>query len=603
MEHPKKCVLAAGALICVQGALSLSFPRSFGLTAFGDLTQCALLAAAFFSFLSNARSTHGRTKFFWALMTVGFGAWLSAQMLWTYFEVFLRQEVPNPFVGDIVLFLHIVPMMAALALQPHSKRDDHSARFKSLDFLLIMVWWLYLFLFVAIAWQYVAPNDEAYGRSFNVLYLAEHIVFLFALALLSRRCIGAWKTIYVQLFGAASLYAISSIAAGVAIDFHLYYTGSIFDVPLVVSMGWFAYIGLIARSLSQAGKFQKTAAARPGMWAGRLAMLTVFSTPLMVGWAIFGGNAPEPIRKYRVLLTLCTMLVMGFLAFLKQQRLDGEMMQLLQESGQTLEEMRGLKDDLLKKESLLRSQSIELQRKNVELQEASYTDALTGLWNRRYLEETLAAEAGQVLRSYQRAEVSPTSVVDHRDIVFIMVDIDWFKRVNDDHGHNTGDTLLRMVAKRLSRVMRKSDVLIRWGGEEFMILSRSTDRSETTIFCRRILDAIASEPFDLTGGIEVRKTCSVGWAPYPWSQGAYEAICAEEVIELADTALYLAKSMGRNQSVGFIPSDQALAAPKRITIENLRNKKTDLIKTVSTASGKKIASISLQDSVKSSTNQ
>ena len=595
IEHPKKCILAALLLISAQILLSLSFPRSFGLTAFGDLTQCMLLLAVFFSILSNAITAKGRTRFFWALMTLGFGMWLSAQLLWTYFEVFLHQEVPNPFVGDIVLFLHIVPMMAALAVQPHTQRDDHLARFSSLDFLLLLVWWLYLFLFIAIPWQYVYPNEAVYGRCFNVLYLSEHIVFLCGLALLWRRSANSWRTIYAQLFGAALLYAIGSIAASVAIDFHLYYTGSIYDVPLVVAMAWFTGVGLIARRVSQDDQFQKTTAARHGIWAARLAMSTVFSTPLMVAWAVFGGNTPQPIRNYRLLLTLGTMLVMGFLVFLKQHLLDRELIQLLQESHQTLEEMRGLKDDLIKKESLLSWQSMELQRKNLELQEASYTDALTGLWNRRFLEETLAAEAGQVLRSYQRADTSGKGNVERRDLVFLMVDVDFFKRVNDDYGHTTGDVLLRKVAERLSRIMRKSDVLIRWGGEEFMILTRSSDRSEITVFCSRILNAIALEPFDLTSGVEVRKTCSIGWAPYPWSQSAFEAICAEEVIELADTALYLAKSMGRNQSVGFVPSDQANVSPERITIENLRNEKSDLIRAVPTPGATKTGSINYQD--------
>jgi len=68
----------------------------------------------------------------------------------------------------------------------------------------------------------------------------------------------------------------------------------------------------------------------------------------------------------------------------------------------------------------------------------------------------------------------------------------------------------------------------------------------------------------------VRKTCSVGWAPFPWSRGAYEAMCAEEIIELADTALYRAKAGGRNQGVGILPGDGIAANAKAITLQNLR---------------------------------
>ena len=81
--------------------------------------------------------------------------WLSAQVLWTCFEVFLRQEAPNPFVGDVILFLHVVPMMAALALQPHIHRNNQSLRLVTLDFSLLLTWWLYLYLFIVIPWQYV----------------------------------------------------------------------------------------------------------------------------------------------------------------------------------------------------------------------------------------------------------------------------------------------------------------------------------------------------------------------------------------------------------------------------------------------------------------
>jgi predicted signal transduction protein with EAL and GGDEF domain len=101
-------------------------------------------------------------------------------------------------------------------------------------------------------------------------------------------------------------------------------------------------------------------------------------------------------------------------------------------------------------------------------------------------------------------------------------------------------------------------------------MSRSADPSGTPAFCERILDVMASEPFDLGHGVRVRKTCSVGWAPFPWSRSAYEAVCAEEAIELADTALYRAKAGGRNQGVGILPGDNAVAVSHPITLEALR---------------------------------
>jgi diguanylate cyclase (GGDEF)-like protein len=209
---------------------------------------------------------------------------------------------------------------------------------------------------------------------------------------------------------------------------------------------------------------------------------------------------------------------------------------------------------------------VELQRKNLELQKVSFTDVLTGLWNRRYLEEILTAEAEQVQRNYERSRGSDLNKFDHHDLVFIMVDVDFFKEVNDLHGHPAGDRFLQLVAQRLSSVVRKSDVLVRWGGEEFLIMSRLSDHSGTPAFCSRILEVMACQPFDLGHGASARKTCSAGWAPYPWTRSALEVLSAEEVICLADTALYRAKALGRNRGVGILPTDAAAAAPAAISL-------------------------------------
>jgi diguanylate cyclase (GGDEF)-like protein len=564
---------------CVQLLLSLCLQRGSGLTILGDLAQCILLSAAFASAVTNSTRLGGKNRLFWLLVSSGFATWLLAQILWTYFEVGLRREVPNPFIGDVVLFLHIVPLMAALAVGPHLQSDSRAARIGSIDFVLLLVWWLYLFLFVVIPWQYVDYNELLYGRSFDLLYLSEHVVFLVCLALVWRKSKRGWKTVYAQFFGAALLYAVSSVAASVAIDYHVYYTGSLFDVPLIAAMGWFLLTHLTAQRAFEVSEITETVVRGHDIWSARLAMAAVFSTPVMIVWASIVSEAPQRVRTYRLLLTVVVMLVMGVLVFSKQHLLDRELLFLLQTSHKNLDEMFRLKDALEQKERSLRWHSKELQRKNLELQEVSFTDSLTQTWNRRYLEETLAADSRLALRSHQRSRNAPTL-----NLIFYMVDIDFFKRVNDEHGHAVGDELLRKVAERLSGAVRKSDILVRWGGEEFLVMSRSTDRTGATVFCHRTLDAICSEPFDLSGGIRLRKTCSIGWAPYPWCDSAIEAMCAEEVIELADSALYVAKASGRNQSVGFLPSDAAMASPEHITLQNLRAEKSSLVKVVKSAS-------------------
>jgi len=568
------------AIVFAHLCVSLLAPRSIGLTAFGDLTQSALLLCATLAVLSNIRTSYKKAQLFWALMAVGCGMWLCTQVLWTCFEVFLRQEVPNPFVGDVVLFLHVVPMMAALVVQPHIQQNDHSLRLVSLDFFLLLTWWLYLYLFIVIPWQYVSPNEAAYGRSFDLLYAGEQIVLIVGVGLVWRRSRGSWRPIYGQLLKAALFYSVGSTLAGVAIDFHKYYTGGLYDIPLVAAMAWFAAVGFTARGSSSDRPTDQEPRSHHSLWTARLAMMAVFSTPLMVAWAEFGGGTPARVRSYRLMLTVAAMVFMGSLVLLKQHWMDRELLHLLHSSRQNLGEMCKLKNELESKEQSLRWHSLELQRKNLELQEISFTDALTGVWNRRYLEEILAAEAGQVLRNYERARGSDIRKLDHRDLVFIMVDVDFFKQVNDLHGHPAGDRFLQRVAERLTKVVRKSDVLVRWGGEEFLIMSRSADPAGTPAFCERILDVMASEIFDLGHGVCVRKTCSVGWAPFPWSRGAYQALCAQETIELADAALYRAKAAGRNQGIGILPGDGALATPRAITLEALQNDRGVLTRTV-----------------------
>lgn len=204
----------------------------------------------------------------------------------------------------------------------------------------------------------------------------------------------------------------------------------------------------------------------------------------------------------------------------------------------------------------LHAASAELAAANVELKEASLTDPLTKLHNRRFFQVMIGSEVSKSLRQYSERPVNDSEKrgFANRDIVFYLVDIDHFKRVNDLYGHPAGDAMLVEAARRIGSAMRKSDTLVRWGGEEFLVISYPTERSEAETLARRIMCEFSEQPFDLGDAIHLRKTCSVGWAPFPWFVAEPAALNYEEVLKLADRALYTAKESGRNCAVGLVPT-------------------------------------------------
>jgi len=347
----KLWISAAAGLVCAQAMASLFLHKGFALAALSDIAQFTLLLAGTISLSINVLATRGRIRLFWALMTLGTAFWFSYQALWIYFEVLMRKDVPNPFAGDVVLFLHIVPMIAALALQPHVQQDERTSRLGTLDFALLLVWWLYLYLFAVIPWQYVHVFEANYDYNLNVLYLTEKTVFLAGLGVLWFRSQGSWRIIYANWFGAGLTYSLSSYLANWAIERKVYYSGSLYDVPLAVSMAWVTVIGVLA--LHYSGKQQPARISRNyGVWVARLGMATIFSLPLFALWSLFDAGIPQPVRIFRLVLTLSSMLVMGTLVFFKQHLLDRELVQLLIASQESFDNLKRVQAQLVQSEKL-----------------------------------------------------------------------------------------------------------------------------------------------------------------------------------------------------------------------------------------------------------
>jgi diguanylate cyclase (GGDEF)-like protein len=179
------------------------------------------------------------------------------------------------------------------------------------------------------------------------------------------------------------------------------------------------------------------------------------------------------------------------------------------------------------------------------LRAQSQRDPLTGLANRRALHDlTLQQDVQQAFGG-----------------ALLLVDIDHFKHINDGHGHVAGDLVLVEVAQRLAGVARRDDLVVRWGGEEFLIYRRVASAPQADALAADVLQALGGEPVALPGGA-LRVTASVGYGVFPLPP-AHLPLSLERAINFADMALYTAKNQGRNRAVGIsavLASDAATLA-------------------------------------------
>jgi signal transduction histidine kinase len=330
---------------------ALFLPRSFPLTAFSDILQCFFLISGAAAFIPLVTRSQGRIRLFWSLITLGISFWLIYQLLWTYYEVILRADVPDLFAGDIILFLHIVPFMAALAVRPHVPRDEYSARVGRLDFALLLTWWFYLYVLLVIPWQYVVADIEAYNRHLNAVYSSEEVAFLIALIACCVLSKGAWRKLYAGMFGMSLCYASSSTVCNWAIAHKVYYSGSLYDIPMVVSMAWLTWIGLRTKAENPTADTRE-ASTLYGVWVARCSMIAVFSLPLFAAWALSNSGIPTRVRVFRLALTLVAAFFMGVLIFLRQHLLDRELLRLLTLSRDSFDNLNRLQAQILQSEKL-----------------------------------------------------------------------------------------------------------------------------------------------------------------------------------------------------------------------------------------------------------
>lgn len=339
-------------LVLAQTAAAVFLPPSALLTALGDSFPCLLALVVMLSFGSNRRQSSGTVRLFWMLSETGFGILCVSQLVWFHYDVVLRRTAPNPIAGDGLFLLALVPTLAALTLRPHAESASGNLRFRRLDFLLLLFWWVCLYFYFALPWQLVIRSYPNYNPAYYVLALAEHCAALVAVGALYVKSQGSWKRFYRQFFFALSAFAAGSLLQNIFIDRGLYYTGSFYDVPWGFSLAMVTVAAALGAKLESHPARSNDAPRNRGMWSARLAMIGVISLPLLAIATVFDHNTPQPIVVFRLRLIFGAVLFLGSLTFLKLSSMDRELLRLIGSTESSLESLKLVQKQILESQRM-----------------------------------------------------------------------------------------------------------------------------------------------------------------------------------------------------------------------------------------------------------
>jgi signal transduction histidine kinase len=327
------------------------------LSSFGDIVQCFVPLLANAGLLINAGTPHWRRNLFWMLVALSCTMWMIGQFQWTYYEVYLHKEVPGLFGGDMVFFLRGIPLMAALALRPHRKRGELNLGLGYLDFALLLTWWTFLYVFVVLPWIYASPTQTVYDKNYNLLANAQQFIIALGFGIFWLRTRGAWRAVYLHLFGASALYMACSLLTNLAIEKKLYYTGSWYDLPLMTVFFWYGLAGAVAfrrrQELDTPMDGEIDQRAGDYVWATRFAMAAVLSLPIFALYALRVEHDTREVRDFRLLVTLVASLPLSLLVFLRTHLADTDRARLLARSESSIENLQRLQAQMVQSEKLV----------------------------------------------------------------------------------------------------------------------------------------------------------------------------------------------------------------------------------------------------------
>ena len=335
--------LACGtALVLVFALAPIVFPKPFFRIAMGDLVALLVSAATIVLVIRNTRDSRGPTRLFWGLITAGMVMWWLNQAGWAWYEVILRRPLPDPFYGDVILFLHAVPFMAAVAIRPQKTDESGNLLTSALNVVILLVWWVVVYAFVVFPDEYLVKNVPVYSVRWDTLYLLEGLIVVAVCGWSFLTSSGAWRTLYRNILLATIVYAFASEAINTAIAKGTYVSGGLYDIPFLISQMLFFWAALTGRRSLRETQATPSLALTATPVSPVLAKLALLSLPIMAYWALFMGSEPHFLREVRFTIAMGGIALLAFFVFLKQHLLDRKLVQLLTQSRQSYNNLQRL---------------------------------------------------------------------------------------------------------------------------------------------------------------------------------------------------------------------------------------------------------------------
>jgi hypothetical protein len=312
---------------------------SFALTMIGDAIPCALLTLAILAMAENFRGSPGILPAFWKVFAGGTAMMLLSQAFWVYYDWRRLNSAPSPVFGDSLFLLAQVFVLSALALRPHSAAAGRDLSIRSLDFVLMSLWWMCLYGYFALPWQVLRHDYSHYNPAYYIIAFLQHLAIVAAAAILALRKRGMWRQFYALLTAAFALIAAGNLLLSIAIDRGWYYSGGFYDTPFFLAIYLLTVIAYRGKALEPGEDADANRELVQSVWTARAAMLVMLSLPLIALCGLRCQGVPENVVAFRLRLVFGSMFLLGALAYLKLSLLSGKLVRLVHLTRDSIENL------------------------------------------------------------------------------------------------------------------------------------------------------------------------------------------------------------------------------------------------------------------------